>query len=180
MRLVTWVSFKGSQRCPRRERLYKLGKLYETAKCHHSAVESFGRTLSLARDAGATERILENLYRLAQNLENLGLYEQAGPYYGEILEMMSGAPVQQRPESASTSGHVRDRSRGSGAWGSAHAQPDRGHAWRTDWSPLTQRAARGLVPCGTAGAGDALCHHRAASGNDGVGANRRGEDRAVP
>jgi CHAT domain-containing protein/tetratricopeptide (TPR) repeat protein len=89
---------EGSSASPGENAAWKLGEQYEAAKCHHSAVEWFGRTLALAREAGATERILSNLYRLAQNLENLGLHEQAGPCYSEILEKLSGEPVQQHPD----------------------------------------------------------------------------------
>lgn len=73
---------------------YKLGGLYETAKCHHSAVFWFRRSVSLARTSPAKHNLLTNLDFLARNLETLGFHEEAGQYYVEVLELLAdAAPV---------------------------------------------------------------------------------------
>ncbi|MGH9972142.1 MAG: CHAT domain-containing protein [Pyrinomonadaceae bacterium] len=68
---------------------YKLGALYENAKCHYSAVHWFRQSLSLARTSPVQENLPLNLDLLARNLETLDLYKEAGQYYDEMLEMLA-------------------------------------------------------------------------------------------
>lgn len=77
---------------------YKLGILYEKAKCHNTAAWWFRQSLSLARSRNIRDNVLINLDRLALNLEVSGAYEEAGQYYDEILLMLSDRPTEEHLE----------------------------------------------------------------------------------
>ena len=76
---------------------FRLGLLYQVARCPHSAVWWFRQSLALARGSGRPENILGNLHGLAWNLEGLGLDDEAGELYGEMRQLLenesaSGVP----------------------------------------------------------------------------------------
>ena len=64
---------------------YRLGEYFQEAKCHQSALFWFTRSLELARQRPVEEHVLPNVYDVAWNLELLQRYDDARPYYDEIL-----------------------------------------------------------------------------------------------
>jgi tetratricopeptide (TPR) repeat protein len=66
---------------------YRLGRYFEEAKCHQSALFWFKRSLTFARLRPVDEYLLVNL-RVAWNLEPLQWYEEARPHYDEILTLL--------------------------------------------------------------------------------------------
>src|SRR5262249_17514565 len=76
---------------------YQLGLLHKEARCHNRAVFWFRRSLSLARAAGADGNVGDNLHQLAWNLETLGSYGEAGPFYREMMDVLSALPPSERP-----------------------------------------------------------------------------------
>jgi CHAT domain-containing protein/tetratricopeptide (TPR) repeat protein len=75
---------------------YKLGKIYEEARCHHTAVSWFRRSLSDARSGGVTENVLLNLHGLARNLNTAANFVEAGSCYDEMLQLLEHlAPAEQ-------------------------------------------------------------------------------------
>ena len=89
--------FEGGDYSGKEAAAYKLGHLYDQARCHHSAVEWFRRAYVLAQEVGVANNILRNLYCLGSNLETLARYEEAGRYYDKMLEMLSSMKVEQHP-----------------------------------------------------------------------------------
>ena len=71
---------------------YKLGVTYERLESYHSAVWWFRRSLSLAQTTGVRDHILLNLGALGRTLEFLAIYEEAGQYYDQVLQMLSSLP----------------------------------------------------------------------------------------
>jgi tetratricopeptide (TPR) repeat protein len=64
---------------------YRLGQYFQEAKCYQSAVFWFKRSLEFARQRPVEEHLLLNVYGVAWNLELLQRYDEARPYYDEML-----------------------------------------------------------------------------------------------
>ena len=64
---------------------YRLGQYFQEAKCYQSALFWFKRSLEFARQRPVEEHLLLNVYGVAWNLELLQRYDEARPYYDEIL-----------------------------------------------------------------------------------------------
>lgn len=67
---------------------YSLGQYFQEAKCYQSALFWFRRSLAFARQRPVEEHLLLNLYGVAWNLELLQRYDEARPYYDEILTLL--------------------------------------------------------------------------------------------
>ena len=140
---------------------FKLGLLYQTARCPHSAVWWFRRSLALARGSGRPENILGNLHGLAWNLEGLGLDDEAGALYAEMRELLeresaSGVPPMDWLVHAS----MHDLRHGDAALGEAVMLKMLGfHIGR----PLASFAASGPLPAYFFTALVALVAHRIAA-----------------
>lgn len=67
---------------------YRLGRYFEEAKCYQSAFFWFSRSLAFTRQRSVEEYLLYNLYGVAWNLELLQRYDEARPYYDEILTLL--------------------------------------------------------------------------------------------
>ena len=67
---------------------YRLGQLFQVAKCYQSALFWFKRSLAFSRQRTVEEHLLLNLYGVAWNLELLQQYDEARPYYDEILTLL--------------------------------------------------------------------------------------------
>jgi tetratricopeptide (TPR) repeat protein len=75
---------------------FNLGKVFEKAACHNTAVSWFRRSLHLARSGGVNENVLANVHALAQNLNTLGNYNEARPCYDEMLQILENVPLAQQ------------------------------------------------------------------------------------
>jgi CHAT domain-containing protein/tetratricopeptide (TPR) repeat protein len=71
---------------------YRLGALYEKLGSYHSAVLWYRRCLDLAQTTGVRGNTLLNLGALGRTFEFLALYEAAGQYYDQVLQMLSNVP----------------------------------------------------------------------------------------
>jgi CHAT domain-containing protein/tetratricopeptide (TPR) repeat protein len=71
---------------------HRLGQVYENARCHHTAVFWFRRSLSHARMVGLPEHLLFNLRGLARNLNTVGDFVAAGRCYDEMLHLLEDLP----------------------------------------------------------------------------------------
>lgn len=67
---------------------YRLGQYFQEAKCYQSALFWFRRSLVFTRQRSVKEYLLLNLYGVAWNLELLQRYDEARPYYDEILTLL--------------------------------------------------------------------------------------------
>ena len=72
---------------------FKLGKVFEKAACHNTAVFWFRRSLDLARSSGLNENLLANLHGLGRNLNTLSKHDEARPCYHEILQFLKNVPL---------------------------------------------------------------------------------------
>ena len=67
---------------------YRLGQYFQEAKCYQSALFWFKRSLAFARQRPVEAHLLLNVYGVAWNLELLQRYDEARPYYDEILTLL--------------------------------------------------------------------------------------------
>ena len=75
---------------------FNLGKVFEKASCHNTAVFWFRRSLQLARSVDENETVLLNLQALARNLNTSGNYDEARLCYDEMLRRLEDLPLAQR------------------------------------------------------------------------------------
>jgi CHAT domain-containing protein/tetratricopeptide (TPR) repeat protein len=133
---------------------FKLGLIYEQARCHNTAAFWFRRSLLHARSVGgATEQLLPNLCGLARNLNTAANYDEAGPCYDEILTVLEDiAPADRVPNGLAYAAlyHLqhRDHARGEAIMRSLHADVLQTNSMYFGTSPIPLRFAAALHALG--------------------------------